>query len=228
MDQPTTLTTRDAALLQNLFALNRSLFALASHHNLPLPELIDWLSQPHIQAARDLIARELAEGLKSEALEILRQIARTSDDPVERRRATTQILRALNPPRAPRGASVPLANRGQAAAPGSNTYGSTNGSTPAWSPRDEASPASDALALLAAAETFRSEILSTCGPSLDESLDTEDDDDLEDIDDLEEDKELVAYTESALDHEPGVAVRTPDSPDTHYSAYTTRSPPSCG
>ena len=178
--QPPTLTARDAVLLQNLFALGRSLFALASHHDLPLPDLVDWLSQPHIQSARDLIARELAEGLKSEALEILRQIARTSEDPVERRRATTQILRALNPPqpRRPRPDAPPSPPNGTAhsSKPASVQRTPTVREGPPSPSDDLGSATSDAINQLAAAEAFRSEVLTTYGPSLDQALDADLDD----------------------------------------------------
>jgi hypothetical protein len=178
-DLITTLTDRDGQLLNNLFALGRSPFALATHENLSLREVLLWLAQPRIAAAITLIATSLAEGLKTEALEILREIARDSEDPVERRRATTQILRALNPPRerTPRPAQrTPTVREG----PSSRTD-------------DLDTPASSALAQLAAAETFRSKILNTYGASLDETLDAEEDAELDeeaDEDDADEDEYL--------------------------------------
>ena len=176
-----TLTDRDSQLLHNLFAFHRSPFALASHEKLPLREVLLWLAQPRIAAAINLIAKELAEGLKTEALEILREIARESEDPVERRRATTQILRALNLPR-PRSTSNGTATGRERA---SISSGTANGSERASSLRDEPQPTpSEALAYLEAAETFRSEVLSTYGPTLDQTLDAEEDEDLdEDTDD---------------------------------------------
>jgi hypothetical protein len=155
-----TLTDRDGHLLNNLFALGRSPFALATHENLPLREVLLWLAQPRIAAAIHLIATSLAEGLKTEALEILREIARESEDPVERRRATTQILRALNPPRQRTGTPqrTPTVREG-----------------PSSQSDDLNAPASEALAHLEAAETLRSRIQSTFTPSLDETTDAEED-----------------------------------------------------
>ena len=97
-EPPPTLTNVDAAYLQALFALDRDLFALAEHAKQPLEDVFAWAAQPRIQAAIELIARLQADGIKAAALALLRELAETTDDLVERRRALNQLFRALNPP----------------------------------------------------------------------------------------------------------------------------------
>jgi hypothetical protein len=101
-----TLTADDAALIEAYFNHGRNPFALAKATNTPLHAILAWAAQPHIRAYIDLIAKDLAEGLKSAALQALRELLDKTQDPVEKRRCAQSILRGLNPPR-PRAAPSP-------------------------------------------------------------------------------------------------------------------------
>lgn len=239
-----TLTAGDAALLHNLFALSRNIFALAQHQNAPLTDCLAWLAQPHIAAARDLIASELAEGLKSEALEILRHIARTSPDPIEQRRAATQVLRVLTAraptPRPPRNddpahspsarsplgeLSVHRTEGALSSTPSSPSTSSSPSSSPSSPSSVELPPPSPAEESLTRAERLYAELLNagyTAPTDVDADEDAliDEDDDLDDQDNdlgFEAEPARSPMGELSSQRTDGALASTPSSPTTSSS-----------
>jgi hypothetical protein len=99
------LSPREAALLEALLQPKADLSAIAAAHALSLTQLALWLRQPHIAEALDALRRLQAlsrhawqQQLTREAVETLRDTMNTTDDPVERRRSASAILRALRTP----------------------------------------------------------------------------------------------------------------------------------
>ncbi|MFG0242714.1 MAG: hypothetical protein ACF8R9_08025 [Phycisphaerales bacterium JB054] len=101
---PQPLTPQDEHLLTALFDPDSNLIVAAAHVGLTEAQLIDWTTQPHIQhritAQRALrrLREEIRAGVTARrTLEALEEIAHTAEDPIERRRAATAILRYLTP-----------------------------------------------------------------------------------------------------------------------------------
>jgi hypothetical protein len=122
------LSTRDAALgtapplltssPAHLFTSSISPLALASRFHLPLSKVLDILASPltrtrlaAAQELRDLAFHQREQSARQKALTALENILDTTEDPIEKRRAATAILRrnsARNPfwPRIPGSASA--------------------------------------------------------------------------------------------------------------------------
>jgi hypothetical protein len=94
------LSEDDAYYLRELFAHKRDIFALAEHTRQPLHLLLSWLAQPHIQAHLEMSTQMVDDAMRLAALDCLAKIARTSPDPVERRRAAVSIAKAVGPGKA--------------------------------------------------------------------------------------------------------------------------------
>jgi hypothetical protein len=101
-DSPFFISPADAAILESLFAPSATLASVAATHALSAPALALFLTQPHIQAAyQALLALEAhfekrwREQRFRANIDTLAEVMQTSDNPVERRRAATESLRAL-------------------------------------------------------------------------------------------------------------------------------------
>jgi len=98
------LPAADAALLTLFLQLHLNLEALAERTALSILGLLAWADSPPIRATLDALARLRQESLdksltaaRLQALATLAEIARSSEDPIERRRAATAILRRRPP-----------------------------------------------------------------------------------------------------------------------------------
>lgn len=104
-DLPFAISPPEAALLESLTSPTADLPAIAAAHALSLTQLALWLRRPHIAEALDalhelhaLSRRAWRDDLTREAVETLRDTMKAADDPVERRRSASAILRALRTP----------------------------------------------------------------------------------------------------------------------------------
>lgn len=93
------LSEADEALLASAIDLNENLFALAAQARLPLLHLYRWHSRPDIAAYLAAHRALVAHARREHALNALQALAASTQDPSERRRVITLILRALNPAR---------------------------------------------------------------------------------------------------------------------------------
>jgi len=92
------LPPEDADLLTQLLDRSENLYTLAKETSRPLLELLAWTSRPDI-AAYIAYHRALVNHLRVQfALSALADIVRSTDCPLERRRAAAAIIRAANPP----------------------------------------------------------------------------------------------------------------------------------
>ena len=98
------LSPRDTHLLSAIFDPNSDLLVAAAHAGVSETEMLDWFAQPHIQhyittqrALRRLRHEIREECLARRTLDTLNELASIADDPIERRRAATAILRYLLP-----------------------------------------------------------------------------------------------------------------------------------
>ncbi|MCC7387800.1 MAG: hypothetical protein IT431_03440, partial [Phycisphaerales bacterium] len=94
---PFAISPPQAALLEALVSAP-SITAYAQANNIPLTNLALWLQQPEIAAAhaalldlRALDRRTHHDQLADEALEVLRETMKASEDPIERRRCATTV-----------------------------------------------------------------------------------------------------------------------------------------
>lgn len=94
------LTPPDRALLSAILAHDEDYPAVAAATGVDLLDLYDFITQPHVaqRLAVHRDARACAD--RAAALAVLRDVMKSSDSPVERRRAASAVLRALSPPRA--------------------------------------------------------------------------------------------------------------------------------
>jgi hypothetical protein len=129
------LAPEDAALFERYITAGASLAALAdslkkdplaaalapdspdsptAHCPLPTPlslhSLYLWSTQPHIAPWLDFHQSQVRDFERREMLALLKDFAKTSPNPIERRRAASTILRALTAPRVPVG-HVPRASK---------------------------------------------------------------------------------------------------------------------
>ena len=96
---PSCLSPRDSALLPALLRPNFALAQVASDHGLGLHDLTDWLRSEAVQSLiADLLKSSQAilelrlTRARMETVGILESIAKTSEDPTERRRAATALF----------------------------------------------------------------------------------------------------------------------------------------
>jgi len=101
------LPVASSPLLNAYFASGCNAFALAASEKLSAQDLLDWSTNPAVQAQlaalRSLAEHSLAlrtAQARLTALDILESVAKTSDDPIERRRAAAAIMRSPASPRA--------------------------------------------------------------------------------------------------------------------------------
>ncbi len=99
---PFAISAPAAALLEQL-AAGADPAALAAAHNLSLAALALWVREPHVQAMLDALNDLLAlhraawrRQVVKDTVESLREVMQHADTLPERRRAATQIIRALN------------------------------------------------------------------------------------------------------------------------------------
>jgi len=99
---PFAISPSDSALLSSLFSPSATPASVAAAHNLSHPELALWFARSDIQTAYqamlaldDHFRRQWAERHLRAAIETLAEVQQKSDDLPERRRAASQILRAL-------------------------------------------------------------------------------------------------------------------------------------
>lgn len=107
------LSPLDTALLTRLYETTSlpALFDSLSQRTITgaptsLFALTQWANQDHIKPWIDIHATQIREAEQREVIALLKDIAKTSENPVERRRAASSILRALGlgaqrPPRSP-------------------------------------------------------------------------------------------------------------------------------
>ena len=104
------LSPADESLLESLAQPGADLPALAASGGRSLAALARWLREPHVQPTYRALRRLFAEQhtlwrqeVVKDAVETLREVMKTADCPIERRRSATAIVRALTasqrPPR---------------------------------------------------------------------------------------------------------------------------------
>jgi hypothetical protein len=108
------LSPLDTALLTRLYKTTSlpALFDSLSQRTITgaptsLFALTQWANQDHIKPWIDIHAAQIREAEQREVIALLKDIAKTSENPVERRRAASSILRALGAQRPQRSPSEP-------------------------------------------------------------------------------------------------------------------------
>lgn len=133
---PSPLSDSGRALLPLFLSLNLDLQALSERTSIPLLDLLDWADSPPIRQKREALATLRQERLAAAeadgrivAIATLKELAKTSEDPIERRRAAALLMRrgSLLP-----GSLLPEGGGGRASRPVGAP--SSTASTPSTSP----------------------------------------------------------------------------------------------
>jgi hypothetical protein len=114
---PFTPSLSSPALLPLFLELQQDIEALAERTKIPLLDLLDWADSPPIRQKREALANLRQERLAAAeadgriaAIATLKELAKTSEDPIERRRAAALLMRrsSLLPAGGGGGASPPV------------------------------------------------------------------------------------------------------------------------
>jgi hypothetical protein len=135
-----------ADLLLFFISVNLDIEALASRTDLPIVELLDWADSPPVRQKLETLARFRQERLAAAeaegriaAIAALTDLARTSEDPIERRRAASVLMRRGST-QGHATAGDPRATEVGSSGPSSVSSSRATGGSPASAPTSRPSP----------------------------------------------------------------------------------------